>query len=315
MDAQALIDTAEGAHLEVSNLLQRMREIAVQSSNDTNDANDRAALGDEMTALTAEIDRIANATSWAGQVLLDGASPNAAQTTQTGNAAFSFHIGSKATAADEIAVNIGATGSTALGLAGSANKPTSLTEITDDGTTFGVSQTSGTITIANTVANGDNLSVKINGTTVAIAISTSDTYELSESGVAQQFKEKIDAANIAGLSVSRTNGILTLNVGNAVDISTANKAETAIGSIDAAMVLVNNARADLGAVSNRLDSTVSNLTNVSNNLAAGRGRIEDADFAAETTNLAKTQILQQASTAMLAQANAAKQNVLSLLQG
>ena len=81
------------------------------------------------------------------------------------------------------------------------------------------------------------------------------------------------------------------------------------------MVLVNNARADLGAVSNRLDSTVANLTNVSNNLAAGKGRIEDADFAAETTNLAKTQILQQASTAMLAQANAAKQNVLSLLQG
>ena len=315
MDAQALIDTAEGAHLEVSNLLQRMREIAVQSSNDTNDANDRAALGDEMTALTAEIDRIANGTSWAGQILLDGASPNAAQTTQTGNASFSFHIGSRATAADEIAVNIAATGSTALGLAGSANKPTSLTEITDDGTTFSVSQTNGTITIANTVANSDNLSVKINGTTVSIAVSTSDTYELSESGVAQQYKEAIDAANIAGLSVSRTNGVLTLNVGNAVDISTANNAETAIGTIDAAMVLVNNARADLGAVSNRLDSTVANLTNVSNNLAAGKGRIEDADFAAETTNLAKTQILQQASTAMLAQANAAKQNVLSLLQG
>lgn len=315
MDAQALIDTAEGAHIEITNLLQRMREIAVQAANDTNDANDRASLGDEMTALTAEIDRIANGTSWAGQILLDGASPNAAQTTQTGNAAFSFHIGSDNTAADEIAVNIAAAGSTALGLAGSANKPTSLTEITDDGTTFSVSQTSGTITIANTVANGDNLSVKINGTTVSIAISTSDTYELSESGVAQQYKEAIDAANIAGLSVSRTNGVLTLNVGNAVAVDTANNAETAIGTIDAAIVLVNNARADLGAVSNRLDSTVANLTNVSNNLAAGKGRIEDADFAAETTNLAKTQILQQASTAMLAQANAAKQNVLSLLQG
>ena len=315
MDAQALIDTAEGAHIEITNLLQRMREIAVQAANDTNDANDRASLGDEMTALTAEIDRIANGTSWAGQILLDGASPNAAQTTQTGNAAFSFHIGADNTAADEIAVNIAAVGSTALGLAGSANKPTSLTEITDDGTTFSVSQTNGTITIANTVANSDNLSVKINGTTVSIAVSTSDTYELSESGVAQQYKEAIDAANIAGLSVSRTNGVLTLNVGNAVAVDTANNAETAIGTIDAAIVLVNNARADLGAVSNRLDSTVANLTNVSNNLAAGKGRIEDADFAAETTNLAKTQILQQASTAMLAQANAAKQNVLSLLQG
>ena len=100
-----------------------------------------------------------------------------------------------------------------------------------------------------------------------------------------------------------------------IDISDADKAETAIGTIDAAMVKINNARADLGAVSNRLDSTVANLTNVSNNLQAGKGRIEDADFAAETTSLAKSQILQQASTAMLAQANASKQNVLSLLQG
>ncbi len=314
MDAQALIDTAEGAHIEITNLLQRMREIAVQAANDTNDANDRASLGDEMTALTAEIDRIANGTSWAGQILLDGASPNAAQTTQTGNASFSFHIGSDNTAADEIAVNIAAAGSTALGLAGSANKPQSLTEITDDGTAFSVSQTNGTITVAAVAAN-DNLSVKINGTTVAIQVSASDTYEVSVSGVAQQFKEAIDAANIAGLSVSRADGVLTLNVGNAVAVDTANNAETAIGTIDAAIVLVNNARADLGAVSNRLDSTVANLTNVSNNLAAGKGRIEDADFAAETSNLAKTQILQQASTAMLAQANASKQNVLSLLQG
>jgi len=85
--------------------------------------------------------------------------------------------------------------------------------------------------------------------------------------------------------------------------------------LDAAIQTVNSQRAALGAISNRLDSTVNNLTNISSNLQAGRGRIEDADFAAETTALAKAQILQQASTAMLAQANAAKQNVLSLLQG
>ena len=85
--------------------------------------------------------------------------------------------------------------------------------------------------------------------------------------------------------------------------------------MDTAIGLVNTERAKGGSFSNRLDSTVSNLTNISNNLTAGRGRIEDADFAAETTTLVKTQILQQASTAMLAQANASKQNVLSLLQG
>ena len=92
-------------------------------------------------------------------------------------------------------------------------------------------------------------------------------------------------------------------------------AKDAIDKIDLAIKSVNSQRAALGAISKSSDSTVSNLTNISSNLSAGRGRIEDADFAAETTNLAKTQILQQASTAMLAQANASKQNVLSLLQG
>jgi flagellin len=85
--------------------------------------------------------------------------------------------------------------------------------------------------------------------------------------------------------------------------------------LDLAIQQVNSQRAELGSYSNRLDHTVNNLTNVSTNLQAGLGRIEDADFAAETTSLAKSQILQQASTAMLAQANASKQNVLSLLQG
>ena len=314
MDAQALIDTAEGAHLEISNLLQRMREIAVQSSNDTNDANDRAALGDEMVALTAEIDRIANATSWAGQILLDGATPNAGQTTETDSASFSFHIGSDNSAADEIAVNIKATGGSSLGIAGSAGKPTALTEVSDAGAAFKVSQANGKITITQ-VADGDILETKINGTTVKITANDTDEFDLDVTGIAGQYKAAIEGAGIAGLKVAANGGVLTLTIGGAIDISDADKAQTAIGTIDAALVKVSNARADLGAVSNRLDSTVSNLTNVSNNLSAGKGRIEDADFAAETTNLAKTQILQQASTAMLAQANAAKQNVLSLLQG
>ena len=314
MDAQALIDTAEGAHIETTNLLQRMREIAVQAANDTNDTNDRAALQDEMTALTAEIDRIANATTWAGKALLDGASPNAAETTQTGNASFSFHIGSDNTAADEIAVNIAALGSSALNIAGSSGKPQSLTATADDGDAFAVDQSAGTITIG-TVEATDVLKVKINGTEITTTVSASDNYEVSAAGVAYQMLENIEAANIAGLQVSQSAGVLTLTMGSALTVTSANAAQTTIGSIDAALVLVSNQRADLGAVSNRLDSTVANLTNASNNLQAGRGRIEDADFAAETTNLAKAQILQQASTAMLAQANAAKQNVLSLLQG
>jgi len=98
------------------------------------------------------------------------------------------------------------------------------------------------------------------------------------------------------------------------DMSSSSKAMHAVTVIDAAMLKVSTQRSELGAISNRLTHTVSNMTNVSTNLSAARGGIEDADFALETTNLAKNQILQQASTAMLAQANASKQNVLSLLQ-
>jgi len=112
-----------------------------------------------------------------------------------------------------------------------------------------------------------------------------------------------------------TSPTITFNDGDSFDISDVDGAEAMIDAMDAAIAIVNTQRAELGAVSNRLDNTVSNLTNISINLEGGRGRIEDADFAAESTSLAKSQILQQASTAMLAQANASKQSVLSLLQG
>jgi len=117
------------------------------------------------------------------------------------------------------------------------------------------------------------------------------------------------ASFITGVAANPAAGSSTIS------LDSANNAQSAITLIDTAIKNVNAQRADLGAISNRLDSTVSNLTNISSNLSAGKGRIEDADFAAETTSLAKSQILQQASTAMLAQANASKQNVLSLLQG
>ncbi len=316
MDAQALIETAEGAHVEIVDLLQRMREVAVQAANDTNDADDRTALTKELTAMTAEINRIANVTTWAGQVLLDGASPNASQTTQTGNASFSFHIGSGTTAADKVSVNIGAMGGTALGIAGSALKPTSATVVSQTtAATVSISADYGTVTFAK-FKDKDAIKLNINGTEVSITSAANDAYEDSEYGSAAQMKAAIDAANIAGLVVT-DNGdkTLTLAVGGALDITSASNANTAIGTIDSAIKKVNAQRADLGAVSNRLDSTVDNLTNITANLQTSQGRIEDADFAAESSNLAKQQILQQAATSMLAQANASKQSVLTLLQG
>jgi flagellin len=210
LDGQALIDTAEGAHKEIENILQRMREVAVQASNDTNNAQDRANLQAEMDAMSTEIDRIAGTTTWAGAQLMDA-------TTST----FSFQVGAATGTQNQIAVTI-------------------------------------------------------------------------------------KTMNTGGLDVEKTDLNLT---------GTASARYTAIDNVDKAIKSVNDQRSELGAVSNRLNHTVNNLTNISSNLSAAKGGIEDADFALETTSLAKNQILQQASTAMLAQANASKQNVLSLLQG
>ena len=211
MDAQAMIDTAEGALDEVVSIMQRMRELAVQASNDTNSTSDRANLDTEYQAMATELTRIESSTTWAGQTLLDG----------NGGASgvFSFLVGT------------------------------------------GAAATTATDTITHTFAT------------------------------------------------------LTTMKGTIGDVTDLTNATAEVAAMDTAIGLVNTERAAGGSFSNRLDSTVSNLTNISANLQAGRGRIEDTDFAAETTTLAKTQILQQASTAMLAQANAFEQNVLSLLQG
>jgi flagellin len=195
--------------MKLRNILQRMRELAVQAANDTNSTADRTSIASEITALTAEIDRIANTTSWAGQMLLDGATPDATVTTDNDAATFVFQIGSGVTAADELSVSINSTGSTALGIAGSGNPPSALTDTTSSSTvtantgTMAVVQSTGKVTFAGTATAADDFTLKINGTEVNITVSGSDTYEVSVAGVAQQMKEAIDAANIAGVSVTR----------------------------------------------------------------------------------------------------------------
>lgn len=205
----------------------------------------------------------------------------------------------------------------------------------------------GSATLA-TFTNGDAYSFEVAGQQVDLVVGA-DGYENTKEGVSQQMKDLVDGLKIEGLTVAVANGTtasismtrvmtgvaytsgpstVVTNISSlapdeigdptfsgSVDVSSAASSFDAITRIDAAIEKLNSQRAELGAVSNRLDSTVSNLTNISTNLESGRSRIMDADFAAESTNLAKAQILQQASMAMLAQANASKQGVLSLLQG
>jgi len=333
MDGQALIDTAEGAHKEVENILQRMRELAVQAGNDTNSADDRASLQKEMDKLNLEIDRIAQATTWAGQKLLNGDhTADSAATASAGNASFTFNVGSRTGAADTITQTISAVSSAKLGLAtslatlGSQTFSGASTSVTANwaataaaGTiSSGAVTAHASITFANgsaAIAAADVIQFDVAGTTFTL---TADAgYNLAtKEGKALMLIDKFNATNHPTVTAQATSTAGKVEfVKASPDLSTVANAQGAIDVIDLAMKTINSQRAELGAVSNRLDSTVSNLTNISSNLQAGRGRIEDADFAAETTSLAKSQILQQASTAMLAQANASKQNVLSLLQG
>lgn len=334
MDGQALIDTAEGAHSEVENILQRMREVAAQSANDTNSAADRASLKLEMDQLTSEIDRVAGTTTWAGQTLMAGAKTNGEVSAVAGATKnFNFQISGNdfsATNNDRLTVGIKAIDAASLSLSGTQTSDIDNLSIakTSDGsaatTTFAKTTVSNNIvlTVGGTVTTGETIKFEFDGNAVQVitdsvaAGASNDVITLSKDGTAHKIITAINALNVTGISATRTaEGVVTIVKAGSVDISSNSLAETAMGTIDAAIKTLNDQRAQLGSYSNRLDSTVSNLTNISANLQAGRGRIEDADFAAETTNLAKSQILQQASTAMLAQANASKQGVLSLLQG
>ena len=330
MDAQAMIDTAEGAHAEIENLLQRMREVAVQAANDTNNSDDRTALQAEMTQLTAEIDRIAATTTWAGTYMLNGDGADGVKTTSAdAKNTFNFQISSNETGtSDTLIVGIKAVDAASLGVGGTATNATlTSTSVAQNSTSFNAVVSGGTVTFTAqgssaqpSAASRNNLVFTIDGTSFTFDAFTHGKdkgYGGSADNIGDAFVQFLeDQATLSNFTFTNNgSGAVTIQKTNSVSVSSTANANTAMTNIDAAILELNTQRAQLGSFSNRLDSTVSNLTNVSSNLQAGRGRIEDADFASETTNLAKTQILQQASTAMLAQANAAKQNVLSLLQG
>jgi len=217
MDAQSLIDTAEGAHDEVENILQRMRELAVQATNDTNDANDRSNLQIEMDQLTVEIDRIAASSTWAGQALLNGATPSATAlaTSHTDYANFTFQVGSGTAATDTIQANIGAVSADALGIGGVTSLP-SVSEDTDSTSgTVAYTSTGGVLTFAGTYANGDTITISIDGTDYTATLSTTDQFDISTAaGVAASVAKVIEDADIAGVSLTdNEDGTLTFNAG------------------------------------------------------------------------------------------------------
>jgi len=430
-DSMSLAQAAEGAMEEVTSILNRVRELAVQASNSTYSSNDRKSVNEEVTLLVAEINRISTDTEFNGIKIMDGTFTS--QKTMIGTLA--THTTS---------LSIGSLASSTLGVGSNSSYDTSLTsaamtavlaagDVTINGYQVGASSADGVsyasstfsaISVAsaiNAVSNSTNVSASVNATTVAGTSATTDyTVALvagdllingvdvgaigaaasvaerggtiaaavnavsSQTGVTATFSTSTgavaltatdgrnitvgtllttaDGASAAGITgITMSNAVTTaattvvnttvlstlalsskdsagITIGGAsagdggltdgytaatatagagvssLDLTTQSTANSALATIDSAINQVALERGKLGAFTNRLEHTVNNLMVTSENTAAARARIEDADFASESANLAKSQVLQQAGTAMLAQANASSQNVLSLLK-
>ena len=309
-DAISMIQVAEGAMKEVTNMFQRMRELAVQAISDSNTNADRGALNNEYKQLSAEVARIAENTQWNGTNILDGARTNSV-----------FQIGANAN--QTIAVNFGDLSTNNITSATSNNTTNAVTldmdgdpqvgdqisyKITDSVTgashyaTIDMSAFTadvGSATIVETEANGTDAGADL-GT--AAYTHSGNTLVVTKVGA--------NAITVSDVQITRGTHAPVA----ATDITSSAFATRALGVLDTAIEGVNSTRATLGASMSRLEYASDNLQNVSQNSSAARSRVLDADYASETTELARTQIIQQASTAMLSQANQAQQSVLSLLK-
>lgn len=349
-DGISLISTAEGALNETHDILQRMRELATQAANDTNTAEDRGAIQEEITQLTTEIDRIANNTEFNTKGLLDGSF--------TG----SFQIGSNSGQKMDLSIN--AMTSNALGLNGGVELTKALDAdaaklsegtYTIDGTDVKsaagdvvgtVVLATGVITLGDTssseidlghaVTDGSSIKMDSTGATVTLAKGTgADVGKLAAGDYKVSGTNLLNGdqlvGTIAGTTLTKADGSGTVDMTQfglvagdlattktftikGVDVTTATNASGSLDTLDAAIKSVSDERAKLGAVQNRLEHTINNLGTSSENLTAAESRIRDVDMAKEMMNQTKNSILSQAAQAMLAQANQQPQGVLQLLR-
>ncbi len=409
-DGISLAQTAEGALKSSGDILQRVRELAVQSANATNSASDRKAIQAEVGQLLSEMDRIAQTTEFNGQKLLDGsfgsatfqvgANANQTITATTGNfrtTTYGAQIKSSASVAAGTAVpgsaaatlvvnglqsktlNVDAA-DTAAKIAATVNGAAETTGVTASArnvsefkiTTAGAvslsvkgdnTATAATITFSATSATdlaegvkafndvssqtgitaklnkagdgivltneaGADIQITNNSATAAVSLAAQDptastlTFSAAQAtaaGATAVSRGTVEFSSDKGFSMAGTSayvsaGASTLNSVNQIDVSTVDGSTKALKIIDSALAAVNSQRASFGALQSRFETAVNNLQTSGENMSASRSRIQDADFASETANLSRTQILQQAGTAMVAQANQLPQGVLSLLR-
>jgi flagellin len=308
----------------VANMLQRMRELAIQSITETNTATDRSNLSVEFVALQDEISRISVSTQWNGENILDGSAGTDADGVVT------YQVG--ANADQTISIELGDWASSSAGVFSNGATEANNISYTAVAAVY-------TVPAAVIDSEGGVAQVISDGTT-SISITQADAASVAAQVTAIQADDDYGdllftvAANTAGdalVFTYKTGGVVTdptvteaaadVTVTESssgtvgISLSTSTLAATALAKIDTAINGINTQRATYGAVMNRLEYVVDNLANVSQNAAASRSRVEDANYAVETTELARTQIIQQAGTAMLAQANQSAQSVLQLLKG
>lgn len=315
-DSISLIQTAEGALNETQSILQRMRELAVQSSNDTNTNIDRDAIQSEIDQLTDEIDRIANTTEFNTQTLLDGSKKGLVEAkdavgTLQNNSNVDFEISTATDIASSASITITATnestvfdaGNFDVSVVGGAGSAT----IADGAITYD----SGTITLSSGTLKelkaGESLTISIKEK-VDANTDVSDALSMqigANSG--QNMLIGINSMKAGDLGVRDSSG-------DAIDVSDAGHATAAITQINNAIESVSEERSKLGAYQNRLEHTIKNLDTSAENLQSSESRVRDVDMAKEMMEYSKQNILQQAAQAMLAQANQAPQGVLQLLR-
>jgi flagellin len=424
-DGISLSQTAEGALDSASSMLQRIRELAVQSANDTNTADDRKSLQAETGQLLSELDRIATSTQFNGRNLLDGSlgsstfqvGANAHQTITSTTSSFRTSVYGAQLAQSKLveagaaltvlggAVQINGAKTETVTLVDTDTAATAADKINSYAGSTGVTASARTMAEFNVMATGNySLAVKGDDTTTAsnikfnvTAVNTSDGLKeavsafnkvSSQTGITAKLNSASDGivlTNDAGANIDITNssdtggndvtlaaydaqstvastnttgddqfgaaataaasggvvlsqgsiefdsdsgfsfgtsasalvtasGTSTLNAVSSIDISTVTGSTRALKVVDSALAAVDGQRAQFGALQSRFESAMSNLASSNENLSAARSRIQDADFASETANLSRAQILQQAGTAMVAQANQLPQGVLALMR-
>ena len=307
-DGISVIQTAEGSLNEVTSILQRVRDLAVQAGNDSNNADSRKAIGTEVTALTKELSRIAESTNFNGTQLLDGS-----------KAALSFQVGANSSASSQISVDLtGANVKTIAGAIGTTNVGTSFTDPANAAAanvaqTFTVTNPDGSTTGVTTAALATSA-----GTPAEVAAALNKDAKFAGSMVASlDSLGKINVKALNGGTVASSTlagGAAGPAISSGLDFSSAASAAAAITLIDTQINKVSTARASLGANQNRFESVIKNLAVSKENLTAAGSRIRDTDMAEEMVKYTRANILSQAGTAMLAQANQSNSGVLQLLQ-